>query len=320
MVKHAVAFSAIMAGVVLLLVAGPGVAPEPAPEPASRIVATGDDSFPLVLADPSGRHTVLAARPRRIVSVTLGSDEILLDLVDPARIAALTRYVDDPRCSSAVARARAVTGRVTGDVEEILAAGPDLVLVASYTRAEQVALLAGAGPAVYRFTSFGSFADLESNVLALARLTGDLDAGRRIVALMRARLGAVARRLPPPARRPRLLYVSEGLWTVGPGTTVHEILVRAGGRNLAAEKGRTGWSSISTEEIVAWDPEIVIGQTTAGRPRRDARWLARLPGIASVRALTCDPPRVWLLPARTMTAVSHHAVTAVEQLHRILYP
>jgi len=45
---------------------------------------------------PAARKATEASTPRRIVSLTLATDEILLDLVPVERIAGVTNLVDDP--------------------------------------------------------------------------------------------------------------------------------------------------------------------------------------------------------------------------------
>ena len=255
--------------------------------------------------------------PVRIVSGTLGTDELLLALVAPERIAALTRHVDDPRYSCASEAAGRVSRRVSGNAEEILAAAPDLVLVASYTRAAQVKLISLAQAPVYRFARFESFDDLRDNIRTLAKLCGVPERGANLVHELDRRLHSVHARIPIDRRRPRVLFVTRSLWTAGRGTTVHDILISAGGVNIAAQKGRTGWGRISPEELIAWAPEVVICQTPKSRTIRQHEWLGRQPGMAELFAVKRQ--RVWAVPARSMTSVSHHVATAVEDVHEVLY-
>ena len=68
--------------------------------------------FPLTVTDANGDAMTLENPPQRIVSLTLGSDEILLSLVDKSRIVSLTRYADDEGISNIAAEAKvSVPGR-----------------------------------------------------------------------------------------------------------------------------------------------------------------------------------------------------------------
>src|SRR5262245_10862398 len=79
-------------------------------------------------------------RPKRIVSLTVCADQLLLDLVDRDRIAALTYLAVDPTVSTRVEDARGLKG-VHWFAEEILALQPDLVIAQEYSAAGAVDML-----------------------------------------------------------------------------------------------------------------------------------------------------------------------------------
>ena len=63
--------------------------------------------FPLTVTDANGDTMTLESPPQRIISLTLGSDEILFSLVDKSRIVSMTRYADDEGISNIAAEAKA---------------------------------------------------------------------------------------------------------------------------------------------------------------------------------------------------------------------
>ncbi len=223
--KPLVVFACLVTGTLLLVRLAP--LPLPPPAPSTRIETVGD-GFPLVLIDPTGRRTVLPSPPNRIASTTLGTDEILLELVDPSRLVTLSSIADDARYSSISERAPAVAGRVDRGVESILSHTPDLVLVATYTATETVDILLRAGLPTFRLGAFTSLSDIEQNIHTLARLVGRIERGQALVARMRHRLETVESALPPLSTRPKALFLTRGLSTAGSNTTVDEILRRAG--------------------------------------------------------------------------------------------
>jgi ABC-type Fe3+-hydroxamate transport system substrate-binding protein len=101
--------------------------------------------FPKLATDTLGNPVTLRAPARRIVSIALSADEILIDLVAPERIVGITRFVDDPATSPASARAPRTAVRVTGEPEALLALRPDIVFASAYTRPEALSLMTGAG-------------------------------------------------------------------------------------------------------------------------------------------------------------------------------
>ena len=85
------------------------------------------------LTDATGTAVAFMHKPQRIVSLSISTDEILLDLVAAKRIVALTTYVDDVGISNAVVKAKAVQGRVQpgSNPEGILALKADVILLRS---------------------------------------------------------------------------------------------------------------------------------------------------------------------------------------------
>src|SRR5512145_1782641 len=83
----------------------------------------------------------LAGTPQRVVSQTVGTDDLLLALAAPGQIAALSHLARDARYSPSHLEARKYPCLTNGEAEDILRHRPDLVLVASYTQAEILNLL-----------------------------------------------------------------------------------------------------------------------------------------------------------------------------------
>ena len=74
-------------------------APPPPALPFDSICA-GEPAFPRTVIDGLGREMTLDAPPQHIASVTLGSDEILLDLVGPERLLGVSYFAKDPQISN----------------------------------------------------------------------------------------------------------------------------------------------------------------------------------------------------------------------------
>ena len=275
------------------------------------------------LEDPSWapRAPVLAALPRRVVSATVATDEILLALLPPERIAALTVLADDPRISSVTKEARSVRGRVDADAERILELDPDLVFVARYTERAPLMLLESAGVPIVRLPFCSRLADVREAVLLVGRSVGEPEKAQALVREMDARIAAVAARTAD-APRPRVLFYTPGGYTAGKGTLFDEMLAAAGGINAAVEAGVEGPGNLSLERMLELDPDVLLVSDYIGDPK------AR--GAAPERGLLKDPVwreasavksgRVRLLSERHLTCVSQHLGEAAEAMGRALHP
>ena len=88
------------------------------------------------VTDIRGYTTQLAAKPQRILTLSLGTDEILLGLVEPERIAAVNQLLDDPVNSNVTALASRFSRKLSNpSVEEIAALQPELVILPDWGEA-----------------------------------------------------------------------------------------------------------------------------------------------------------------------------------------
>lgn len=289
----------------------------------SAWAAGGAGEAPAVIEDPSWteRMPTLAAGPRRVVSGTLATDEILLDLLPPSRIAALTIFADDVRVSNAVEASRQVGPRVDTDPERMLALDPDLVFVARYTQRESVTLIETSGVPVVRMPFCATLEEVRRGILHVGRAVGEEAKAAALVAGMDAGLGAVAARVAG-ARPPRVLFLNPGGYVAGRGTLYDELLTVAGGVNVPAEAGVEGPGFLPLERLLALDPDIILVSDYIGDPKarelRPARDLREDPAWGSARAVLAG--RVHTVSERHLTCVSHHLAGAAEALARVLHP
>jgi iron complex transport system substrate-binding protein len=290
--------------------------PRPITEDALAASTVGEGAYPKSLLDPLGERVVLKAPPRRIVSIALADDEMLLDLVPPERLVGLTPYVDDPATSVSAIHAPAGAARVVEDeAEALLALQPDLVVSAGYTRSEPLVLLEAAGIPVI---GTGAHATLEGVLSALTTLgdaVGEPNRARALVGSLRARIAAVSAR-PRPARPTRVL-LWDGGYTYGAGTLQDDILRRAGGMNVASEAGMRGPVPLTEEAAVALAPDVLVVPITDGALRSRA---PELVGDAPVwRAVgAVQRGQVYGVPRAWMGSVSQHAVRALEAVATLL--
>ena len=96
--------------------------------------------------------SVSRAESVRVVSQTVGSDELLLAIAAPAQIAALSHISTETQFSAVAEEARQYPQIAMGDAETILKYHPTLVLGADYSRGELLDQIERAGVKVIRFS------------------------------------------------------------------------------------------------------------------------------------------------------------------------
>ena len=118
-----------------------------------------------------------------------------------------------------------------------------------------------------------------------------------------------ARRAGRP--RPRVLSYSGG-FTAGRGTTFDDIVRRAGGINEAAARGIEKFPRLSEEQVLAWNPDVLVAGYLPGEEDAVRRRLTTGAGVGQTTAARRN--QIVLIPTPRFLAVSQHVVDAVEQL------
>lgn len=283
--------------------------PPPASAPWNRPLAErARDPFPRHLPRGDGSRVTIPAPPQRIVSGTILTDGVLLEICPPDRIRALHKISTDPLYSPVAKLSAAFPRHVNGDAETILAEEPDLVFVASFSLPETRARLTDAGVKLLRIDDFEDFAAIASNLRQVGYALG-LDAGAEaLVAQMDATLAELVR--GKERRAPwRLLLWSEG-YTAGRGTLFQAMLDAIGAKNAA--QALDGHAPLGVERALALDPDVLVVGALGGDDRAVRQRLAQSPALAACRAVARD--RILVVDSALLAATSQHAALAARVL------
>lgn len=260
--------------------------------------------------------TPRAAKPVRIVSLTLGTDEMLAELVPIDRVVAVSALADDPGISNVSGRyPKQITRVHDANPERIIALAPDLVCVAPYNSADSLKLLERSGLSIYRNDSVHSIAEIEAGLERLGKRVGEPDRARTLVERMRERRRLLVDRLRGVTHRPRILFWSAG-FTAGRDSTIDEIIRDAGGVNVAAELDLVGSAELAPERVVAVDPEVVL--LAYWKDDESQAQIESHPILRQLKAVR--EGRVVAIESRYLTSVSLFVVEAAERLGRELHP
>lgn len=285
-----------------------------------------EGGFPVTLVDDAGVPVAVERRPRRIISLTTSTDEILLDLVSLDRLIGVTVFSQDPDVSNVVEKAAPVPHKLQLNVEVIVSLRPDLVFVANWTDASEVAQLRGSGIPVYLLSTGVRVEEIESKILTVARLVGEQERGRRIVEDMRTRLAEVESRVAaiPPADRLTVMDYTTWGSAQGRGSSWDEIVRRAGLVNAvgAFQADDLGQVPLSRETLLSLDPDLLIlPGWVYGKPAGSGSFYQSIVGDPALRSLRAiREGRVYRMPEGLRAAASQYIADAVEYLARLAYP
>jgi iron complex transport system substrate-binding protein len=254
-----------------------------------------------------------AARPQRVVSQAVGTDELLLALADPGQIAALSHISHDAEFSPVAAEARRFPAIKDSDAESVLSFRPDLVLAASFTRPETLALLKRAGVRLVVMDRFDSLEDVFFSIRLLGHELGQEARAEALIGQCRQRTNDLAARLKG-VRPVRVLSAGLYPFTSGSGTSFQDLCDHAGAINVATEAGLKGHAPTPSEKLLAWNVEVLVASD-------DKNIRARLGEIPHYRAMKAfKEGRLVVIPGSMLSSVSHHRIDTYELLARALHP
>lgn len=312
-------FAVVIAGVLAVAVVGIELARRNANQTntAPRQIQTdAARDFPRELRDADGTVLIIPARPVRIASQTLGTDEILLTICEPERVVALSNFAEDPNYSNIAEKAREIPNRVTLGAEQILQKQPDLIFVASYSRAETVEQLKISKAPVFRFSNFTSLENIKNNIRTVGYATGCDAEAEKLINKMNDELAAVRARIPLNQTPPRVMSFGGGV-TAGANTSFNDMARAAGAINVSAENGISGFGKISAEKIAEWQPDYIVAGANFADIETKRQQLLNDPVIKTTKA--GKNGNIIIIENRHYLTVTHNVVRGIETLADALY-
>jgi iron complex transport system substrate-binding protein len=195
-----------------------------------------------------------ATGPQHVMSLSMCTDDLLLELLPPERIASITYYSRDP--SNSYQWPQAAKVRVnTGTIEEVLAEKPDLVLAGTYTTPAARSLLKKLDLPLLEVPPAVDFDEIRTVTRKVAHVLRRDAAGEALIAKMDATLQELA--VSKPLQNIRVAAWGEGGSIPGKGTMFDSILSAAGAVNIAASVDRAGYTSFDVEQLLMAHPDVL---------------------------------------------------------------
>lgn len=277
------------------------------------------------VTDCQGNTIKLKEKPKRIVSLSLGTDEIIMDLVPPERIAGLTYLADDPGVSFIADRSKVIKKKIkSNNAEEILALKPDLVIIADWWKLEILQTLRDLGLNVYVYKTPYSLNEVKDTIMEVAKVVGEEEKGKKVVKDYEGKLNkitAVVNKVPKSERKKIVALTFNGSFG-SRGSLYDDMCKQAGVINALADvpKGETGL--LSKEEIVRMNPDVILLPTWQ-MPGANVETQAKSeiledPALQTVKAIKKQD--IVEVPGRSIYCVSHYAADGVMLIAKGAYP
>ena len=286
--------------------------PTSAPPVATPTTAATASSAPLEITvrDDLGRTVKLARAPKRIVSLAPSNTELVYALGLESRLVGVDDFSDFP----AAAKEKTKVGSFfQPSLEKIIELSPDLVLATSLHEKKLLPELEKQAIPTVVFQPKDLPGVIE-NVLTLGKL-GETARSQELGAAYEKRLKAVSESVAKTTSRPKVFFeLSPDLYTVAPGSFIHDLLARAGCSNIVTDASNP-FPQLSNEALVAANPEVIlIGDAAAGVTADAVRARAGWAGVDAVKK-----GKVAVIDADLTTRPGPRAFDGLELIFRVVH-
>ena len=264
--------------------------------------------------DQLGREIRVPDDPKRIIALAPSITEIIFALGQQDRLKGTTQFSNYP---AEAAKLPKVGSYVRLDLERIVALNPDLCIAIKDGNPKGI---------IDRLQSLNIpvFAvnprNLESMIQTIQKIGSILNASQKantLVKDMRSRIQQVDALVSRIDRRPRV-FIQIGISPIisaGTNTFIHELIVRAGGLNVAASN--RAYPHFSREQVLALAPDVLIITSMARsgafeKAKADWNRLSHMPAVREKRIYTVN--------SDVFDRPSPRLLDALEILTRLLHP
>lgn len=235
---------------------------------------------------------VAADAPKRIVSINVCADELLIALADPGQIASLSVFATDPTLSYYANEAKGFR-HDAADAETVVELEPDLVLAGRFTKRATREMLTNLGYRVVLLDAVRSIDEALAQITEIGALVGHPERAEALAEAIgrardAARTGTGAVDSPPTAA----VYQRRGYVTGGDtltGSLMSEVGLRNAGGDLAGSRG----GFVPLERMIADPPDYLV-VATPGRAADQGSALLAHPALTEI----FPPAKRIILPER----------------------
>jgi iron complex transport system substrate-binding protein len=244
---------------------------------------------------------------RRIVSLDLCTDQLLLELAPPERIAAVTHLATDASVSAIPAKAKGIPF-THGAAEEVLSFDPDLILAGPFGVSSTVSLLRRLNRNVAIVPLPEDLDGVRASIRAVAIAIGEAARGEAMIKAFDRRLASLSR--PADGSTPTALVYQVGGVVSATGSLADAALAAAGFHNLARDYQLTRSGQVPLELLVASPPDLLVLSSASNAYRTTAAENLRHPALDKIRRTHASlelPWQLWLCG-------TPHIADAIERL------
>jgi len=260
------------------------------------------EDFPVTI-EIGDQSVDIAEKPEHILPLSLDVAEIVLELVDPSKVVAVTEGVEDPQLSTQTDKADEIPNRVSSavniDPEEILSFDTDLLLLTEVhgQEADANTILSETDIPIITFDAMLTVDDLLENIATIGKAIGEEAKATDLVETMTSDIETIQSQIPEDADAPTVLVLSEvgpgtGPFMMGPSNISYDLIKLAGAEPAVDDIDLESSSPASIEQVMKMDPDYIFLLDFVGEGDDVFTDLMENPGWDSLEAIKNDHVKV----------------------------
>ena len=215
------------------------------------------------VTDVEGTVVTFKHKPQRILTVSAGTDELMLGLVEPERMAAINESLADREHTNipwVCDRIPTVIPR-SPSVEQIAALHPDLVVVTPWMPRENIDAIRELNVPVLVCKSAATMEDIHDNIRLYAAAVGEAERGEKLIGMMEEKLAEIRTKVaavPEEKKHKSIALISIMVNYGGAGCTFDELCRCTDSINAKAAAGNRMGQEMTKEQLVAANPDYLF--------------------------------------------------------------
>ena len=255
----------------------------------------------------------------RVISLSPNMTEILFAVGAGQQVVGVTDFCTYP--AGELTDMTRIGAYLNPDVERMFALQPDLVVLLPSQAGLRERLEAAHIPTLT--VANESLDEVLDSIDALGKATGHDEEARQLRAELEADLDRVRQAAAGSEPTPTLVVIGRGsgdmagIFGVGPGTFLDEVIRVAGGRNVLA-KAVSLYPQVPLEEVIRLAPQVIIEVVVPPSALEPDQVIAAWNDLDSIPAV--QDGRVHVLTEDHLLIPGPRAVRTAQQLHPLLHP
>ena len=265
-------------------------------------------------------NIVINQEPKRILTVSLGHDEMLFGFVELEKIVATTSFSQDP--GGNIFELANGLPIISADPEVIISHKPDIVFADPYAGPNLLDALSDLNIPVIQTKLQNDVKGRRADILLMGYALGELESAQNLINMLDKRTKFInaysaTKKLEEKPKVLALTYY-DAYWAGGLGSTEGSIISLSGGINIAAEAGVKSNDMITKESLISMNPDVIIipqSKEWGGEAFLDD--LVSDATLSEIKAIKDN--KVYLVDPRYFTTLSHWNLRGSEELMKILW-